>query len=141
VFLSVVHQTDTIPVKTDIRLSRPFKYPNTKKEKNLSVSHNRSSTTRNPFLETKMIKWTIWSAIEKLEASQGTFYPNLTPKVVPILRLWANKWDGEPEWRSVLNKKSLHKELEESIVAIDLLLRREGIVLLSAFLLESKLGA
>ena len=53
-----------------------------------------------------MIKWTVWS----------------TPKVLPILRLWANKWDGDPEWRSVLNKKSLHKELEESIVAIDQLL-------------------
>ena len=73
-------------------------------------------------VEAKMIKWTIWSAIDKLEASQGTFYPNLTPKVVPILRLWANKWDGDPQWRSVLNKKSLHKELEESIVAIDQLL-------------------
>jgi hypothetical protein len=69
-----------------------------------------------------MTKWTIWSAIEKLEASQGSFYPSLTPQVVTILGLWANKWDGDPEWRSLLNKKSLHKELEESIVAIDCLL-------------------
>lgn len=69
-----------------------------------------------------MTKWNIWSAIEKLEAKKESFYPSLTPQVVTILRLWAEKWDGDPEWRSLLNKKSLHKELEESIVAIEHLL-------------------
>lgn len=69
-----------------------------------------------------MSNWTISSAIEKLDASKNTFYPNVTPQVVPILRRWADQWDSDPEWRSLLNKKSLHKELEESIVAIDQLI-------------------
>lgn len=74
-------------------------------------------------MDNNVIKWNIHSAIEELETVQNGFYPDLTPRIVPILRDWAEKWDGHPEWRSLLNKKTLHKELEESIVAIDQLLK------------------
>lgn len=67
-------------------------------------------------------RWNVWSAIEKLEGVQGEFYPKLTPKVVEVMRQWAKKWVGDPEWRSILNKAALHKEMEESIVAIHHLL-------------------
>jgi hypothetical protein len=67
-------------------------------------------------------KWSVWRAAAKLEESASTFYPNITPQVVSILRLWASKWDRHPDWRSLLNKSSLHHELEESIIAIHHLL-------------------
>ena len=67
-------------------------------------------------------QWNVWSAIEILEAAQEVFYPELTPRIVAILRDWAEKWCGHLEWRSMLNKHSLHKEVEESIVAIHYLL-------------------
>ncbi len=67
-------------------------------------------------------RWNIYSALEELEVDQQEFYPDLTPRVIPVLREWAKKWDGHPDWRSLLNKNSLHKELEESIVAIHYLL-------------------
>lgn len=63
-------------------------------------------------------RWNIYGAIEALEADQEKFYPDLTPRVVSILRDWAKQWHGHAEWRSLLNKNTLHKELEESIVAI-----------------------
>lgn len=81
-------------------------------------------TTNNiPEDRSVVIKWNIHSAIAELERAQNEFYPQLTTRVVRILRDWAKEWDGHPEWRSLLNKKSLHKELEESIVAIDQLLQ------------------
>ena len=67
-------------------------------------------------------RWNIYSAIQELEAVQDEFYPDVTRQVVPILRDWAQRWDGHREWSSLLNKYSLHKELEESIVAIHHLL-------------------
>eukprot|EP00934_Nitzschia_sp_Nitz4_P006952 Nitzschia sp. Nitz4//scaffold105_size73764//27232//28413//NITZ4_005674-RA/size73764-processed-gene-0.16-mRNA-1//-1//CDS//3329532441//6942//frame0 len=67
--------------------------------------------------------WNVWTAIDQLEQVKDTFYPDLTPRVIPILQHWADKWAGDPEWRSILNKAALHKELEESIVAIHFLLR------------------
>jgi hypothetical protein len=37
---------------------------------------------------------------------------------VAILRQWGHQWAGKPEWQSLLNKRSLRHEAEESIVAL-----------------------
>lgn len=54
----------------------------------------------------------------------------LTMDVARILREWGEKWAGQPEWQTLLNKKSLLHEVEESIVALSFLLewleRREN---------------
>jgi hypothetical protein len=64
--------------------------------------------------------WKIWKTADKLEASitSRNFYPEITPKVVSILREWGKKFAGDELWISLLNKGSLHHEIEESIVAI-----------------------
>jgi hypothetical protein len=67
----------------------------------------------------------VWEAADRLEAISNTFYPDVTPRIIRILRSLATKWDGDPEWRSILDKRSLYHELEESIVALHFLL--EGI--------------
>lgn len=67
--------------------------------------------------------WKIWKTADKLEESiSNHFYPEITTKVVSILREWGNKWAGEDGWMSLLNKGSLFHEMEESIVAIHYLL-------------------
>jgi hypothetical protein len=47
---------------------------------------------------------------------------NLTREVALILREWGERWAGQPEWQTLLNKKSLLHEVEESIVALSFLL-------------------
>jgi hypothetical protein len=68
--------------------------------------------------------WRVWKAISTLETNGMTTtipnscYDETTAQVVAILRQWAHKWAGKPEWQSLLNKKSLLHEAEESIVAL-----------------------
>lgn len=73
--------------------------------------------------------WRIWSVIEELEAnglsSDGRCNENsrrdddaMTDQVVHILRLWGDSWAGQTGWNTLLNKKSLLHEVEESIVAL-----------------------
>ena len=64
-------------------------------------------------------KWKVWVTADKLEEMHKLgFYPNITPQVVSILRLWGSKWANRPGWMSLLDKGSLLHEMEESIVAI-----------------------
>ena len=42
----------------------------------------------------------------------------VTKGVASILRHWGDKWAKQPEWQTLLNKKSLLHEVEESIVAL-----------------------
>ena len=46
---------------------------------------------------------------------------SLTAEVTLILREWGEKWAGCPEWQTLLNKKSLLHEVEESIIALSFL--------------------
>lgn len=62
--------------------------------------------------------WKVWKTAAQLEARQHNFYPRVTPKVVSILRQWGSTWDGQPDWKSLLDKHSLLHEAEESIIAI-----------------------
>eukprot|EP00980_Cylindrotheca_fusiformis_P019055 scaffold6428_cov103-Cylindrotheca_fusiformis.AAC.1 len=66
----------------------------------------------------KVKLWKVWKTADKLEARQASFYPRVTPKVVSILREWGSSWDGQPGWKSLLDKQSLYHECEESIIAI-----------------------
>ena len=75
--------------------------------------------------------WNIWKTADKLEESLlsknnnnkiNHAHSELTSEVVSILREWGNNWAGEAKWMSLLNKGSLHHEVEESIVAIHHLL-------------------
>jgi hypothetical protein len=84
---------------------------NSKKVDNSDIASCASSSWHN-----------VWEATDRLEAKATTFYPDVTPRVIQILRDLAAKWDGDPEWRSLLDKRSLYHELEESIVALHYLL-------------------
>jgi hypothetical protein len=66
--------------------------------------------------------WNIWKAADALEekAIDKSFYPDLTRRVVRILRQEWSQFVGRPEWRSLLDKRTLQYELEECIVAIAL---------------------
>lgn len=67
-------------------------------------------------------QWRIWKAADALEEKQTNFYPNVTPKVVSILREWGSNFEGKAEWKSLLDKQSFLHEAEESIIAIHHLL-------------------
>ena len=67
-------------------------------------------------------EWRVWSAAKALEARKDEFYPETTSKVVEILKYWGEKWAGDIDWVSLLNKQSLLHECEESIVALHYLL-------------------
>ena len=62
--------------------------------------------------------WRIWKAVDKLELRKDDFYPEITVRVIEILRKWGMKWQGDPKMVSLLNKSTLHHEIEETIVAI-----------------------
>ena len=62
--------------------------------------------------------WSIWKAVDKLEARRDNFYPEITGRVIEILNDWGMKWQGNPKMASVLNKSTLHHEIEETIAAI-----------------------
>lgn len=64
----------------------------------------------------------VWHTADTLEERQNDFYPTVTPRVVSILREWGSMWDGQPKWKSLLDKHSLLHEAEESIIAIHHLL-------------------
>lgn len=73
-------------------------------------------------------KWKVWAVADKLEELEREFCPAVTPKVVSLLRELGSKFEYVPSWMSLLDKKSLLHEMEESIVAIDHLLKgTEGI--------------
>ena len=90
-------------------------------------------------------KWRIWSVIKELEAnglsssssssssSSGSdaiagllgddcHIVGLTNRVIQILQHWGESWAGRSGWHTLLNKKSLFHEVEESIVALHFLL-------------------
>lgn len=76
--------------------------------------------------------WKIWNVINELETnglssnsrskeSQVGDKVKVTHDVVQILRHWADLWAGQSDWQSLLNKKSLLHEVEESIIALQFL--------------------
>ena len=62
--------------------------------------------------------WSVWKAVDKLELRKSTFYPETTAQVIEILKEWGEKWQGNLKMASLLNKSTLHHEIEETIVAI-----------------------
>ena len=79
-------------------------------------------------------RWRIWSVIDELETnglssnSKTTLIENdntrnhddMTKQVIQVLRNWT-QWAGVRGWNTLLNKKSLLHEVEESIVALHFL--------------------
>lgn len=67
--------------------------------------------------------WRIWSVIDQLEAKQQQAKSSdfITNKVIQVLHHWGSEWSGQPGFQSLLNKKSLLHEVEESIVALQTL--------------------
>mmetsp|Transcript_4628 Transcript_4628/g.11884 ORF Transcript_4628/g.11884 Transcript_4628/m.11884 type:complete len:279 (+) Transcript_4628:91-927(+) len=66
--------------------------------------------------------WAVWKAMDKLKLRQKTFYPKTTSNVIRILTIWGLKWQGNPSMASLLNKSTLHHEIEETIVVIHYLI-------------------
>jgi Zinc knuckle len=73
--------------------------------------------------------WRVWSCVEALvsETSSTPSKPNrmmmepyryTTQQVASILELWGRQWAGDASWGSMLNKRTLHHEAEECIVAL-----------------------
>jgi Zinc knuckle len=74
--------------------------------------------------------WRVWSCVEALvsETSSSTPskpnrmmmepYRSTTEQVASILELWGRQWAGNLSWGSMLNKRTLHHEAEECIVAL-----------------------
>ena len=90
-------------------------------------------------------KWRIWSVVVELEANglSSSSSPSgtgaivglldddddddgqvvgLTNRVIQILQQWGESWAGQSGWHTLLNKKSLLHEVEESIVTLHFLL-------------------
>jgi hypothetical protein len=74
--------------------------------------------------------WQIHRAIQQLQTdgmpsssssndnNNKVDFTSTTADVIQVLQLWANDYAGKDEWRSLLNKRSLRHEIEESIVAL-----------------------
>ena len=65
--------------------------------------------------------WSIWKAIEKLEGrhKDNDFYPEITLRVIEVLKKWGSSdWTKDPKMSSLLNKSGLYHEIEETIVAV-----------------------
>jgi len=70
--------------------------------------------------------WEIHRAIQRLQSngrpsSPNTVlsdFPSTTADVVRVLQSWAKDYAGKDEWKSLLNKRNLRHEIEESIVAL-----------------------
>jgi hypothetical protein len=77
---------------------------------------------RSPKIINHPEEWNLWKVADALEkkAMDKSFYPELTKRVVHILRLELSQYVGRPEWRSLLDQRTLQYALEESIVAIAL---------------------
>lgn len=79
-------------------------------------------------------EWNVWKVIDTLEndglnlSSKRNNVPDsvikheLVQQVSKILLGWGGRWAGENEWQGILNKSSLLHEVEESIVALSLLI-------------------
>ncbi|KAL9181527.1 hypothetical protein ACHAXT_010332 [Thalassiosira profunda] len=76
------------------------------------------------------LKWRIWGVIDELEANGLSSasdadackgHDDMIKRVIPILRQWGKAWAGQPGFLSLLNKRSLLHEVEESIVALHFL--------------------
>jgi len=67
--------------------------------------------------------WRIWSVIDQLEERQQQDKSSdfITNKVIQVLHQWGSEWSGHSGFQSLLNKKSLLHEIEESIVALQTL--------------------
>jgi len=80
-------------------------------------------------------RWRIWSVIDELESNGLSSNSNanmmdekvrrssddMTHQVVQILRHWGDSWAGQTGWNTLLNKKSMLHEVEESIIALQFL--------------------
>jgi len=71
-----------------------------------------------PAIDKNGRRWRIWQTADKLEEQAKVFYPQISPKVVSILRTWGETWAGKEGWMSLLDKGSLFHEIQECIVAI-----------------------
>uniref|UniRef100_A0A7S4M3T5 CCHC-type domain-containing protein n=1 Tax=Odontella aurita TaxID=265563 RepID=A0A7S4M3T5_9STRA len=73
-------------------------------------------------------QWHVFSTINALEKSDasllqyGEKYIYLINETISVLKYWGVQWAGNPEMQSLLNKNSLLHEIEESIVAIHILM-------------------
>ena len=93
-----------------------------------STSHWRPSRISPQLGATAAPSWHVWKAVECLEEEGGLLASNpgmkpLCEKTVSILRDWGESYAGSPEYQGLLNKSTLRKEVEESIVALHHLLQ------------------
>jgi hypothetical protein len=82
----------------------------------------QASSTTNQEQDAVYLSWKVWQTADNLEAAAPNFYPEVTSSVVKILREWGAVWGRLGEWQSLLNKRTLQHEVEESIVALHHLL-------------------
>lgn len=80
---------------------------------------------KQPKLERPGPHWRIWGCIEALRKNDvdsnpmmAEPYRSTTLQVVTILEDWGNSWAGNMAFASFLNKRTIHHEAEESIVAL-----------------------
>lgn len=82
----------------------------------------RDQTARYQADSSSSRNWQIHRTIEQLQrhgmpTTQEDFAATTTD-VLQVLQLWAEHYAGREEWRSLLNKRTLRHEVEESIVAL-----------------------
>lgn len=88
-------------------------------------STNTSSTDTTAEKERPGPHWRIWCCIEALLQDNDSNNPMMaepyrstTIQVAGMMEQWAHAWAGDSAWHSFLNKRSIHHEAEESIVAL-----------------------
>ena len=78
-------------------------------------------------------RWRIWSVIDELQTnglsssssnshnSNNKQYDDMIQEVIQILTLWGVTWAGQDAHSSLLDKTTLYHEVEESIIALHVL--------------------
>eukprot|EP00978_Attheya_sp_CCMP212_P041210 scaffold233258_cov55-Attheya_sp.AAC.3 len=66
--------------------------------------------------------WRVWDVVAELKSKNDSRYQSASREVASVLEEWAHRWAGNPAFGSLLNKRMLLKETEESIIAIQYLL-------------------
>lgn len=84
----------------------------------LTTSNDLSNTYHKSFNETDRKDGVISTIPTSSVPHHEERLKKLTKKVAQILRQWGKNWADQPEWQTLLNKKSLLHEVEESIVAL-----------------------
>eukprot|EP00978_Attheya_sp_CCMP212_P020052 scaffold57009_cov50-Attheya_sp.AAC.1 len=127
-----------MPVHRDCSTAKPYAYTRGNVREVSASSRSDAEDHGTPFHRPfGHENWRVWAVADRLEtegissssSSDGSkagydASDRLAKEAAQILRVWGEQWAGQPGWQTLLNKKSLQHEMEESIVTLGILMKQ-----------------